>query len=91
MGQETMNVTQYKRKHLIKIKIFSNEICPALCVFEHRPLLPFVNSESDFWLLSYHVGGIHNSLHSFLAASSTGGSANRQCCSDFSSVALAAH
>lgn len=50
-----MDVTQYNRKHLIKIKIFSNEVCLALYAFcvhaEHHPLFPFVNSESDFWRL----------------------------------------
>lgn len=56
----------------------------ALCF-----LLLILNQTSGCCLTT--LGGIHNSLHSFLAASSTGGSANRQCCSDFSSVALAAH
>lgn len=85
MEQKTMNVTQYKRKHLIKIKIFSNEICLALCTFVFTLsitlcfLLLILNQTSGCCLTTWG----DPQLCALLPASSTTDSANRQCFSWF--------
>ena len=88
-----MNVTQYKRKRLIKIKIFSNEIWLALCTFAFMLsialcfLLLILNQTSGCCFTTWG----DPTLHALLPASNKADSANRQCFSDFYLVALIAH
>lgn len=80
-----MNVTQYKRKRLIKIKIFSNEIWLALCAFVFMLsialcfLLLILNQTSGWCFTTWG----DPKLHVLLPASNKADSANRQCFSDF--------
>jgi len=88
-----MSVTQYKRKRLIKIKIFSNEIWLASCAFVFTLsitlcfLLLILNQTSGCCFTPWG----DPKLHALVPASKKADSAHRQCFSDFYSVALFTH
>lgn len=89
---KTMNVTQYKRKCLIKIKIFSNEIWLSLCAFVFMLSITL----SFLLLIQNQISGCFTTwgdpkFHALIPASNKAYSAYRQYFSDFCSVAFIAH